>query len=94
MIPDGLFITKEKKKIAFELENSGRKKLRYEEKLKALKNVMRGENALIHHLIWVGTSEKIVENLKSVVRGESKVSVESLDYFKSKLHLSQDQKDG
>ena len=85
IIPDGIFISSKGERVAFEIETTPRKKSRYEEKLYAFSDVMRGSKPLLHMVIWVGATDRILSDLKSVTRDQKQFAVESYAHFLSKL---------
>lgn len=85
IIPDGIFVSSRGERIAFEIETTPRKKSRYEEKRYAFSEVMRGSEPLLHKVFWVGSTDRIMSDLKSVTREQKGFVVESYDHFLSKL---------
>jgi len=85
LVPDGVFISSKGERIAFEIETTPRKKSRYEDKLDGFLSVMGGKNPLIHRVFWVGFTERIYSDLKSVAGQHRQIKVESYSHFLSKL---------
>jgi hypothetical protein len=71
LVPDGLFISSKGERVAFELETSPRKKSRYARKVSEYLRVMRGEDPLIHKVLFVAGSPRIYQDLKSVISDEA-----------------------
>ncbi len=85
VVPDGIFISKEGKRIAFEIETSSRAKERYKDKCRSYQGVMFGDDPLFSRVIWVGLTDRIQATLKDVVQNRERFSVESYSHFLSKL---------
>ena len=85
VIPDGVFVTSRAERIVFELETSIRKRSRYRDKMHDLRSVMWGEQPLFHRVIWVGSTEKIMSDLRKVVGERRGFVVESYGHFLGKL---------
>jgi hypothetical protein len=84
-VPDGIFITSKGERVAFEIETTPRKKIRYEEKRNGFLSVMQGSKPLIHRVIWTGWSERVYQDLKSVAGKTDGFIIESYSHFLSKL---------
>ena len=85
VVPDGVFVSKKGKRVIFEIEASTRKKKRYEDKYWDFKSVMNsGDESLIHHVIWVGSTPAIKRSLASIAGDNENFSVESYLYFLNK----------
>lgn len=100
VIPDGIVITKKGERVAFEFEMSQRQRRRFIDKAKSLVGVMYSENPLLHKVIWIGSSEKIVSELKNAVDegvfyNDSKklFKVSEYEYFLETVR-SQDRREG
>jgi len=85
IVPDGLFISSKGERVAFEIETSPRKKVRYEEKRDAYRSVMKGEKPLLHMVFWVGATSRIMADLRAVAGKHEEFRLESYDHFLSKL---------
>jgi hypothetical protein len=85
IVPDGIFVSTKGKRVAFEIETTKRERRRYKEKKEAFLSVMRGQEPLIHLVIWVGATEQIYRDLRLTTEGEKVFSVESYSHFLSKL---------
>jgi hypothetical protein len=85
IVPDGIFISSKGERIAFEIETSPRSKRRYELKRDEFLSVMGGPSPLIHRVIWVGSVERILSDLRETVQGRKEFVVESYGHFLSKL---------
>ena len=85
IVPDGLFISSKGERIAFEIETSPRKKIRYDEKKHSYLEVMGGSSPLIHRVFWIGGTNRIMGDLKSVAGRQPGFFIESYEHFLSKL---------
>ena len=85
LVPDGIFITSKGERVAFEIEATPRKKIRYEEKRDGFLSVMHGHKPLIHRVIWTGFSDRIYQDLKDVAEKTDGFIIESYSHFLSKL---------
>jgi hypothetical protein len=85
IVPDGVFISSKGERIAFEIETTHRKKSRYEAKRDGYLSVMGGDNPLIHRVIWVGFTDKILKDLRQVNRNHEEFIIDSYGHFASKL---------
>jgi hypothetical protein len=85
LVPDGIFITSKGERVAFEIETTPRKKIRYEEKRDGFLSVMQGSRPLIHRVIWTGFSDRVYQDLKSVAGKTDGFIIESYSHFLSKL---------
>lgn len=85
LVPDGVFITSKGERVAFEIETTPRKKVRYEEKRDGFLSVMQGSSPLIHRVIWVGFGDRVYGDLKLVAGKTNGFLVESYSHFLSKL---------
>lgn len=85
LVPDGIFITSKGERVAFEIETTPRKKIRYEEKRDGFLSVMVGLKPLIHRVIWTGFSDRVYQDLKDVAGKKDGFIIESYSHFLSKL---------
>lgn len=85
LVPDGIFITSKGERVAFEIEATPRKKIRYEEKRDGFLSVMHGHKPLIHRVIWTGFSDRVYQDLKDVAGKTDGFIIESYSHFLSKL---------
>lgn len=85
LVPDGIFISSKGERIAFEIETTPRKKSRYEEKRDGFLSVMGSHKPLIHRVFWVGFTDRIYTDLKSVAGKSEGFVIESYSHFLSKL---------
>lgn len=85
LVPDGIFISSKGERVAFEIETTPRKKIRYIEKRDGFLSVMHGSKPLIHRVIWAGFSDRVYQDLKSVAGKTDGFIIESYSHFLSKL---------
>ena len=85
IVPDGIFISSKGERIAFEIETTVRKKIRYQEKKNSFLSVMSGSKPLLHRVFWVGFTDRIYSDLKEIVSERPGFFVESYGHFLSKL---------
>ena len=85
LVPDGIFIPSQGARVAFEIEATPRKKIRYEEKRDGFLSVMHGHKPLIHRVIWTGFSDRVYQDLKDVAGKTDGFIIESYSHFLSKL---------
>ena len=83
VIPDGIFLSSKGERVVFEIESSGRRQSRFDQKAREYRSLIGQE--LIHRVIWVATDSTIGKQLLDAAGGWNRFTIERYETFTNKL---------